>query len=77
MSFQFMELQGVNSMKFLIIAFVINVGDIPTLTLTVIVVCIFILIILVLFNESACDRLIRILRVMLGKSENTQRQKRK
>ncbi len=64
-------------MKFLIIGFVINVGDVPTLTLTVFVVCFFIVVVLVLVNESACDRLIRILRVMLGKGDNTQRQKRK
>ena len=64
-------------MKFVMLAFIIDAGQVPASTLIVIVLCIFILAVLVLVNESACDRLIRILRAMLGKGDNTQRQKRK
>ena len=64
-------------MKIIATAMVIDVGSISTSAFIVFAVLTFILVVLVLFNESACDRLIRILKVMLGKSENTQRQKRK
>jgi hypothetical protein len=65
-------------MKMVSFALVIDVvGKVPASTFIVFVVCLFILVVLVLVNESACDRLIRILRVMLGKSDKTQKQKRK
>ena len=65
-------------MKSLLVAgIVLDVGNLPTSALIVLLVCFFILAVLVLVNESACDRLNRILRTVLGRSDNTQRQKRK
>ena len=59
---------------------VVNLGylleQVPTIVLMVFVVCCFTLAALVLCNESACDRLIRILKVLLGRSDRVQNPKR-
>jgi len=51
--------------------------QIPTIVLIVFVACCFGLVALVLCNESACDRLIRILKVLLRRSDELQRKKRR
>jgi len=65
----------------LVVGFVMNVGylisQVPTPALVVFVLCVSVMAFLVLINESACDRLIRILKVLLGRSDNTQKQKRR
>jgi len=53
------------------------ITQVPTLVLVVSVVCVSVIALLAILNESACDRLIRILKVLLGKGDNTQRQKRR
>lgn len=65
-------------MKVVLLAeIVFDVANLPTSVLIVFLVCLFSIAILVLVNESACDRLNRILRTVLGRSDNTQRRKRK
>jgi len=57
----------------------VNAGDllqqVPTVVLVVLVFCFFILVALVLFNESACKRLIRILKAIPGRSDRIQNPK--
>jgi len=59
----------------------VNLGylleQVPAIVLIVLVVCCFTLAALVLFNESACDRLIRILKVLLGRNNGVRKQKRR
>ena len=69
-------------MKFLLLGGVaVNAGDllqqIPTIVLVVIVFCSFVLVALVLCNESACSRLIRILKALPGRSDRIQNPKRR
>jgi hypothetical protein len=59
----------------------VNVGyllnQVPTIVLIVFITGCFVLAALVLFNESACNRLIRVLKVLLGRSDEARRQKRR
>ena len=68
-------------MKFLMVGSATGVGylitQVPTLVLVVSVVCVSVIALLAILNESACDRLIRILKVLLGRSDNIKRQKRR
>ncbi len=60
---------------------VVDVGyllnQVPTIVLIVFVAGCFVLVALVLCNESACNRLIRVLKVLLGRSDEARRQKRR
>ena len=69
-------------MKFLLVGGVaVNAGyllqQIPTIALIVLVFCFFILVALVLCNESACNRLIRILKALPWGGNRTQNPKRR
>ena len=59
------------------LALVLDVGQIPASILIVLVVCCFAIVTLVLVNELACARLIRILKVVFGSSDNAPRLKRR
>ncbi len=52
-------------------------GQLPASTMFILVLSVSGITTLVLVNESACDRLIRILKVMFGRNDNKPRQKRR
>lgn len=76
-----MRSYGKMYMKLVLCGIAVNLGyllgQVPTIVLIVFVVCCFTLAALVLFSESACDRLIRILKVLLGRNDRVPRQKRR
>ena len=59
----------------------VNIGylleQVPAIVLIVFVAGCFALVVLVLCNESACNRLIRVLTVLLGRSDKEQNTKRR
>ena len=52
-------------------------GQLPASTMFILVLSVSGITILALVNESACDRLIRILKVIFGRNDNTPKQKRR
>ncbi len=64
-------------MSFVLLDVLSILGQLPASTTLILILCVSGITILALINESACDRLIRVLKVLLGRSDNTPRHKRR